>query len=99
LPHPPRIVIMLSTADTTAELRVRDNGPGFEAASLTRIFEPFFTTKRDGMGLGLSLCVTLVERYGGTIAARNLEGGGAELTVRLPLMESALGTLLGEAAE
>lgn len=99
LPHPPRIVIVLSTAGSAAELCVRDNGPGFEAASLARVFEPFFTTKRDGMGLGLSLCMTLVERYGGTITARNLAGGGAELTVRLPLVESGFGTALGEAAE
>ena len=99
LPQAPRIVVALSTAGSSAELRVRDNGPGIEAASLARIFEPFFTTKRDGMGLGLSLCMTLVERYGGSIGARNIAGGGAELTVRLPLMEAGFGAALGEAAE
>lgn len=98
-PQPARVTMALSTAGDVAELHVRDNGPGFEAAALARVFEPFFTTRRDGMGLGLSLCMTLVERYGGTIAARNLNGGGAELTLRLPLMEGGFGTVLGEAAE
>jgi signal transduction histidine kinase len=97
--HPARITITLTSTDASAEINVRDNGPGFEPEALVRVFEPFFTTKPEGMGLGLSLCMTLVERYGGTIRAGNAASGGAELVVRLPLMARDSGTNLSEAAE
>ncbi|MGO4836475.1 N-formylglutamate amidohydrolase [Rhizobiaceae sp. 2RAB30] len=51
---------------------------------LPRLFEPFFTTKQDGMGLGLALCETLVERVDGRIEAMNVPRSGACFTVTLP---------------
>lgn len=63
---------------------VRDRGPGLPAADLDRIFEPFYTTRASGTGLGLAVSRRIVELHGGTIAARNVTGGGAELTVELP---------------
>ena len=97
--HPARIVITLTMAGAAAEISVRDNGPGFGAEALARVFEPFFTTKPEGMGLGLSLCMTLVERYGGAILAQNSTDGGAELVVRLPLMARDASSAPSEAAE
>jgi signal transduction histidine kinase len=67
------------------QLTVADSGPGIPAADLKRIFEPLFTTKPDGLGLGLSISRTIVERLGGTITARNRAGRGAAFTVELPL--------------
>jgi len=64
---------------------VADNGPGIPPDVLPRLFEPFFTTKQDGMGLGLSLCETLLGRVGGRIEGRNGEAGGALFTLTLPL--------------
>jgi two-component system sensor kinase FixL len=68
---------------------VRDNGTGIPETVMSRLFEPFFTTKDDGMGLGLSLCATLVERVGGRIEGTNYEQGGAVFTVYLPLPHTA----------
>lgn len=71
-----------------AKIVVSDNGPGISAALLPKLFTPFVTTKSDGMGLGLSLCATLVERVDGRIEADNLPAGGARFTVSLPLLEN-----------
>lgn len=65
-------------------IAVRDHGPGIPEADLPRMFEPFFTRRTRGTGLGLAVCKRLVELHGGTIAARNVDGGGAELILELP---------------
>ena len=61
-----------------------DNGPGIPAEKLAGIFEPFVTSKRTGMGMGLSVCRSIVEASGGRIRAENNPGGGALFTVVLP---------------
>jgi signal transduction histidine kinase len=63
---------------------VRDHGPGLPEADLERLFEPFFTKRIRGTGLGLAVCKRLVDLHGGTIAARNAAGGGAEFSIALP---------------
>lgn len=64
---------------------VEDSGPGLSPEAQQKLFEPFFTTKPDGMGLGLALCLTLVERFGGSLTAGTSPLGGAAFTARLPL--------------
>jgi two-component system sensor histidine kinase DctS len=49
------------------QFEVQDRGPGIPAEVAQRLFTPFFTTREDGMGLGLSLCRTVVEQHGGTL--------------------------------
>ncbi|URK85909.1 hypothetical protein LP421_01175 (plasmid) [Rhizobium sp. RCAM05350] len=73
-----------------AIVRVVDTGPGINADTLPRLFEPFFTTKTDGMGLGLALCASLIERIGGHIDGRNQTSGGAAFTIALPPVEQHL---------
>ena len=84
-----------TTIDVTArrvgdmiEVEVGDRGPGIPAESLGRIFEPFYRARRDGpsgVGLGLAVAKGLVEAHGGTIVARNRDGGGAQVTFSLPV--------------
>jgi signal transduction histidine kinase len=53
------------------------------------LFEPFFTTRNGGMGLGLALCATLIERIDGEITAANRPEGGAEFTITLPVADAS----------
>jgi two-component system sensor histidine kinase HupT/HoxJ len=71
----------------SAVLTFRDNGTGFREDALGQVFDPFFTTKPvgKGTGLGLSISYGIVERHRGQLAAANHPGGGAVLTLTLPL--------------
>ncbi len=70
------------------ELRVSDNGPGFDDEDLVHLFEPYVTTKRKGSGLGLAVVKKIVEEHGGMIWAENREQGGACVILRLPVLVS-----------
>jgi signal transduction histidine kinase len=70
-------------------IQVRDNGQGVEPKNLTRLLEPFFTTKDvgQGMGLGLSICHTIVTNHGGKITVASEQGVWTEVTFDLPLAD------------
>ncbi len=76
-----------------AVIRVSDSGPGIAEADLPRIFERFFTTRvgSGGTGLGLALTATVVEAHGGSVEAASPPGGGAVITLRLPLAPARAG--------
>jgi signal transduction histidine kinase len=80
------ILIELTRADGQLLLSLSDSGPGIPDAVLGRIFDPFFTTKPPGKGtgLGLAVCLSLVERFGGKLWAENMKGGGARFSLLLP---------------
>ena len=63
---------------------VRDTGHGLGPESLTRLFEPFYTTKADGMGMGLSICRSIIEAHGGRLWATNCEPRGALFQFTIP---------------
>ncbi|TSD84351.1 GHKL domain-containing protein [Mycobacterium sp. KBS0706] len=63
---------------------VRDRGKGIPDELQARLFEPFFTTKRGGMGMGLAICRSTIETYGGQLTARTHEQGGAVFEFALP---------------
>jgi len=69
-------------------VEIADTGPGFPQHDLERVFEPFFTTKPRGSGLGLSVCERIVAVHAGDIRAENRPGGGAVVTVTLPLVNA-----------
>lgn len=79
------ITLAIGRIGDEAKISVRDDGPGIPGEVLPRLFTPFFTTKQDGMGLGLSLCASLVERVNGRIEAENDPAGGARFIITLPL--------------
>lgn len=79
-----RVRVALTPDAAGHAIHVRDNGAGIAPDILPRLFEPFFSGKPDGMGLGLSLCESIVERFDGSISAENAAAGGAVFTVRLP---------------
>jgi signal transduction histidine kinase len=68
---------------------IHDTGPGIPEADLERVFGGFFSTKEGGMGIGLTICRSIVAAHGGTIAASNRPGGGAEFRVSIPVEQPA----------
>jgi signal transduction histidine kinase len=62
-----------------------DTGIGIAAEVINRLFDPFVTTKPDGLGMGLSICRSIIERHGGKIRATNNPDGGATFSITLPI--------------
>lgn len=71
--------------DASIEIVVADSGSGLADDMLEHLFEPFHTTKSNGMGLGLSICRTIIEAHGGKLRYEPNCGGGAVFRVTLPL--------------
>jgi len=84
-PSTMRLVIRTIAEDDAVRVEVADNGPGLAAESSPRIFEPYFTTKPSGTGLGMAITYRIVTEHGGTIEAEPRPGGGAVISIRLPL--------------
>jgi signal transduction histidine kinase len=83
----PRVTIRLAPLDRGVSAVVEDNGPGIPEQDLERVFESFRSTRSDGMGMGLSVCRSIVERHAGRLTVRNLESGGASFAIWLPVRE------------
>ena len=94
-----RVVIDAVTAADHVTVTIRDDGPGYSPALLARIGDPYLTSRRtgsqrngyEGMGLGLFIAKTLLERSGATLGFTN-GGPGAIVTVRWPLARIAADT-------
>ena len=67
-------------------LTVSDQGPGIPEDMLDSLFDPFVSTKSDGLGIGLSICRSIVHAHGGRIWAENKSNGGAEIHFTLPIV-------------
>ncbi|MEH2567433.1 sensor histidine kinase [Bradyrhizobium sp. AZCC 2289] len=80
------LVISVDAIPSVGGVRVgvRDTGPGLSPESLSRLFEPFYTTKPDGMGMGLSICRSIIEAHGGRLWATGCEPRGALFQFTIP---------------
>ncbi|MBR0750545.1 ATPase, partial [Bradyrhizobium japonicum] len=65
-------------------VEVRDSGPGLSSLDLERIFEAFYTTKPGGLGMGLSICRSIIEAHGGQLRATADQPQGTTFQFRLP---------------
>jgi nitrogen fixation/metabolism regulation signal transduction histidine kinase len=83
----PQITLYTETQNGFIHLTVEDNGIGFTDTVLSRAFEPYMTTKAKGTGLGLAIVKKIVEEHGGHITIENNVGGGARVSILLPLTE------------
>jgi signal transduction histidine kinase len=83
----PRELIIRSSQDETYRvlLSVTDCGVGISVDDADRLFKAFFTTKSSGMGMGLSICRSIVEAHGGRLSGSRNEGPGATFQFALPL--------------
>ena len=79
-----RITIDAAREGDEIILRIADTGPGLPADVLPRLFDYGFSTRKDGLGLGLPICRTIVEGHGGRIWAENGADGGAAFSIALP---------------
>jgi len=84
-PAEPRAILIGTRLNDEGQitLTIEDSGPGIAPGNMDRLFDSFFTTKGSGMGLGLSVCRTIVEAHGGTIRAENA-ARGARFLISLP---------------
>src|SRR6201993_3032512 len=82
---PRELLISTGTSDTgDVRVAVQDSGPGLTPAALERLFEPFYTTKPGGLGLGLSICRSIIEAHGGRLWASANVPRGATFQFTLP---------------
>jgi C4-dicarboxylate-specific signal transduction histidine kinase len=86
--------ILISTRDAETgmvDVLVKDRGHGIRPKENGHVFEPFYTTKDHGLGLGLTLCSTIIQAHQGRLTLVNDEGGGAIAVFSLPIQQPAIG--------
>jgi C4-dicarboxylate-specific signal transduction histidine kinase len=84
--HWPRLLRIETGSDAAGGvwLAVTDSGPGFDPELAQSFFAPFVTTKSEGMGMGLSICKSIVEQHQGKLTASPVTPRGATLRIELP---------------
>jgi len=97
-PHASTVKLELLQAGDQVSLSVYDQGPGVQESDLRRMFEPFFRSEDarsnfpSGSGLGLAMTCRIVEKHGGSVAARNQQTGGLVVKLLFPVGESSITT-------
>jgi signal transduction histidine kinase len=81
-----RIRIQVTGDQEMLHIQVADNGPGIQPENVPRIFDSFFTTKAQGLGIGLKLCRSVIERLNGRLTLKNNSPRGVGFMISLPLL-------------
>lgn len=81
------IKLSIAAEDQYAVIKIEDSGAGIDPSLLPAIFELFNTTKKDGLGVGLWLSQTIIQKHRGDISAVNSSNGGALFTIQIPLIQ------------
>jgi signal transduction histidine kinase len=81
------ITISSTTKDSEVIVSVSDNGEGIDEATKDKLFKPFITSKKEGTGIGLVICRSIIEDHGGKIWAENNPDGGAKFSFSLKMLE------------
>jgi len=81
----PQVSLAAEARNGSVSIRVIDNGPGLPEEVQAKLFQPFVSTKRNGMGVGLSICHTIISAHDGSIRAEPNPDGGAIFRITLPL--------------
>ncbi len=84
-PHNKFLQVMLRLNADEAIVSVQDSGPGLDASIKENLFKPFVSTKKDGFGIGLTLCKSLIEKHQGKIWAESISRGGTMFAFSLPI--------------
>lgn len=82
---PRDLVVTSRVRDSSVIVSVQDTGNGIPDDIISQIFDPFFTTKSSGMGMGLSICRSIMEAHGGTLEAVTTPEGGSSFVFELPV--------------
>jgi two-component system sensor kinase FixL len=90
-PHRSLNVATARDGDDFVRVSVADTGPGLSEEVAVSLFQPFVTTKLHGLGIGLSICRTIVESHGGRLWMEPNSGGGAVFQFRLPISIAGIG--------
>jgi signal transduction histidine kinase len=85
MPEGGKLIIDAKKGDKFLEVAISDTGDGISEDVIGKIFDPLFTTRAKGIGLGLAVCKSIIERHGGAIGVESKVGEGATFTVKLPL--------------
>ena len=83
-----KIILRSRTITDAIVIEVEDNGHGLSEEIAGRLFEPFITTKPQGMGIGLSICRSILQEHRGEIEYHHPESGGVTFRVRLALPDA-----------
>jgi two-component system, LuxR family, sensor kinase FixL len=81
-----RMTVTAVRRDDRIEIAMSDTGPGLAPEVREKLFQPFVTTKAGGLGVGLSLCRTIVQGHGGDLTAEDGEGGGTVFRFSVPAL-------------
>jgi two-component system sensor kinase FixL len=84
------VIAARAVGDEKVEVSVCDSGPGLAPEVINRLFQPFTTTKAGGMGVGLSICRTIIQAHGGLIWTQPNPGGGTIFFFTVPTVEQAV---------